>query len=42
LDQGEVGNLLLMDTWLLVRMLETNGSGTGSSNVLKSRGMGPQ
>ena len=39
LDQGEVGISSLMDTWLLVRMLETNGERNRLLYVLKSRGM---
>ena len=39
LDQGEVGISSLMDTWLLVRMLETNGERNRLLYLLKSRGM---
>jgi circadian clock protein KaiC len=39
LDQSEVGISSLMDTWLLVRMLETNGERNRLLYVLKSRGM---
>jgi len=39
LEQGEVGISSLMDTWLMVRMLETNGERNRLLYVLKSRGM---
>ncbi len=39
LEQSEVGISSLMDTWLLVRMLETNGERNRLLYVLKSRGM---
>jgi len=38
-DQSEVGISSLMDSWLLVRMLETNGERNRLLYVLKSRGM---
>lgn len=38
-DQGEVGISSLMDTWLIVRMLETNGERNRLLYVLKSRGV---
>jgi circadian clock protein KaiC len=39
LEQGEVGISSLMDTWLMVRMLETNGERNRLLYMLKSRGM---
>ena len=39
LEQSEVGISSLMDTWLLVRMLETSGERNRLLYVLKSRGM---
>ncbi len=39
LEQSEVGISSLMDTWLLVRMLETGGERNRLLYVLKSRGM---
>jgi len=39
LEQSEVGISSLMDTWLLVRVLETNGERNRLLYVLKSRGM---
>ena len=39
LEQSEVGISSLMDTWLLVRMLESNGERNRLLYVLKSRGM---
>jgi circadian clock protein KaiC len=39
LEQSEVGISSLMDTWLQVRMLETNGERNRLLYVLKSRGM---
>jgi circadian clock protein KaiC len=39
LDQSEVGISSLMDSWLLVRMQETNGERNRLLYVLKSRGM---
>ncbi len=39
LEQTEVGISSLMDTWLLVRMLESNGERNRLLYVLKSRGM---
>jgi len=39
LEQTEVGISSLIDTWLLVRMVETNGERNRLLYVLKSRGM---
>jgi circadian clock protein KaiC len=39
LEQSEIGISSLMDTWLLVRMLETSGERNRLLYVLKSRGM---
>ncbi len=39
MEQTEIGISSLMDTWLLVRMLETNGERNRILYVLKSRGM---
>ncbi len=39
LEQSNVGISSLMDTWLLMRMLETNGERNRLLYVLKSRGM---
>jgi circadian clock protein KaiC len=39
LEQSDVGISSLMDTWLLVRMLETSGERNRLLYVLKSRGM---
>jgi circadian clock protein KaiC len=39
LEQSEIGISSLMDTWLLVRMLETTGERNRLLYVLKSRGM---
>jgi circadian clock protein KaiC len=39
LEQTEVGVSSLMDTWLLVRMLESNGERNRILYVLKSRGL---
>jgi len=39
LEQSEVGISSLMDTWLLVRMLETGGERNRLLYILKSRGM---
>jgi circadian clock protein KaiC len=39
LEQSEVGISSLMDTWLLVRMLETSGERNRLLYILKSRGM---
>jgi circadian clock protein KaiC len=39
LEQSEIGISSLMDTWLLVRMLESNGERNRLLYVLKSRGM---
>jgi circadian clock protein KaiC len=39
LEQSEIGISSLMDTWLLVRMLETRGERNRLLYVLKSRGM---
>jgi circadian clock protein KaiC len=39
LEQSEIGISSLMDSWLLVRMLETNGERNRLLYVLKSRGM---
>jgi len=39
LEQTEVGVSSLMDTWLLVRMLESNGERNRILYILKSRGM---
>jgi circadian clock protein KaiC len=38
-EQSEVGISSLMDTWLLVRNLESNGERTRGLYILKSRGM---
>ncbi len=39
-EQSEVGISSLMDAWLLVRNLESNGERTRGLYILKSRGMG--
>jgi len=39
LEQSEVGISSLMDTWLLVRMMESNGERNRLLYILKSRGM---
>jgi len=39
-EQSEVGISSLMDTWLLVRNLESDGERTRGLYILKSRGMG--
>ncbi|HTY64147.1 MAG TPA: circadian clock protein KaiC [Acidobacteriota bacterium] len=39
LEQSEIGISSLMDTWLLVRMLETSGERNRLLYILKSRGM---
>ncbi len=39
LEQSEVGISSLMDTWLLINMLETNGERNRVLYVIKSRGM---